>query len=60
MAHCPLPIWPAVRSFLKLAQIKKELSGKLQAPSSKQQAARPEGPSKIVKNKKTFDIPHSP
>jgi hypothetical protein len=49
-----------VRSFLKLAQIKKELSGKLQAPSSKQQAARPEGPSKIVKNKKTFDIPHSP
>jgi len=33
---------------------------KQQAPSSKQQAARPEGPSKIEKNKKTFDIPHSP
>jgi len=33
---------------------------KQQASSTKQQAARPEGPSKIEKNKKTFDIPHSP
>ena len=33
----------------------KELSIKHQAPSSKQQAARPEGPSKIEKNKKVLD-----
>jgi len=30
------------------------------APSAKQQAARPEGPRKFLKNKKRFDIPHSP
>jgi len=49
MARCRPVTWPAVKSFLKHAQIKKELSGKHQASSTKLQA--PAGQLQVVEKK---------